>query len=274
MSWAADDSPHMETKQRRQAYVLPDGLMAYACLSGNGCFAVAVMALHLLQPELSPLNYAVSYYVYGAQGWLFTAGLLAWGLGSAALFLGLARSIRINSRIRGSICAGVGLSALAVWSACVLATGMFRADPWNKPPSATGLIHENAARVAFVALPLAALLLSHGLPSPEWRRTAVVLRLFAVMILISLIVFFASLLPISDSFSPPVLFGLTERLLLATYAAWLCAAATGLLRSTFSKRGHLEPIPERLALDAHIASKPPVIQFREKEVNNEHSASD
>ena len=91
--------------------------MAYACLSGNGCFAVAVLALHLLQPELSPLNYAVSYYVHGAQGWLFTAGLLAWGLGSAALFLGLARSIRIHSRLRGSIRAGVGLSALAVWSA-------------------------------------------------------------------------------------------------------------------------------------------------------------
>jgi hypothetical protein len=222
----------METKQRRQAYILPEGLMAYACLSGNGCFAVAVLALHLLQPELSPLNYAVSYYVHGAQGWLFTAGLLAWGLGSAALFLGLARSIRIHSRIRGSIRAGVGLSALAVWSAGVLATGMFRADPWNKPPSMTGLIHENAARVAFVAMPLAALLLSHGLRrAPEWRRIAGVLRLFAALILISLLVFFASLLPISDSFSPPVLFGLTERLLLATYAAWLCAAAVGLRRA-------------------------------------------
>jgi hypothetical protein len=232
MSWAADDSSHMETKQRRQAYILPEGLMAYACLSGNGCFVVAVLALHLLQPELSPLNYAVSYYVHGAQGWLFTAGLLAWGLGSAALFLGLAWSIRIHSRIRGRIRAGVGLSALAVWSAGVLATGMFRADPWNKPPSATGLIHENAARVAFVALPLAALLLSHGLRrAPEWGRIAGVLRLFAVLILISQLVFFASLLPISDSFSPPVLFGLTERLLLATYAAWLCAAAVGLRRA-------------------------------------------
>jgi len=266
------------TKQRRRAHSLSTGWLAYACLSGNGCFAVAVLALHLLQPELSPLNYAVSFYVHGAQGWIFTAGLLAWGLGSAALLLGLARSIRIHGRIHITILAGnAGLLGLAVWSAGVLMSGIFQADlPAQQyySPSTIGLIHENAARVAFVALPLAALLLSHGLPSPEWRRTAVVLRLFAVMILISLIVFFASLLPISDSFSPPVLFGLTERLLLATYAAWLCAAATGLLRSAFSKRGHLEPVPERLALDAHIASKPPVIQFREKEVNNEHSASD
>src|SRR5215813_5795620 len=103
----------METKQRRQAYSLSTGWLAYACLSGNGCFVAAVLALHLLQPELSPLNYAVSYYARGAQGWLFTAGLLAWGLGSAALFLGLARSVRIHRRVRGRIRAGVGLSALA-----------------------------------------------------------------------------------------------------------------------------------------------------------------
>jgi Protein of unknown function (DUF998) len=217
------------TKRRRQAYSLPTGWLAYACLSGNGCFAVAVLVLHLLQPERSPLNEAVSYYVHGAQGWLFTAGLLAWGVGSAALFLGLARTVRIHA-------GNAGLLGLAVWSAGVFTSGLFRADPagqWDKPLSAAALIHENAARVSFIALPIAALLLSHGLRrAPEWRRTAGVLYLLAVMIIVSLIVFIASLLPISDSLSPPILFGLTERMLLVVYAAWLCAAAIGLLRST------------------------------------------
>lgn len=118
----------------------------------------------------------------------------------------------------------------------MLTSGLFRADPpgqWETCPSAAGLIHENAARVSFIALPIAALVLSHGLRrAPEWRRTAGVLCLLAVMIMVSLIVFFASLLPISDSLSPPILFGLTERMLLAVYAAWLCAAAIGLLRAT------------------------------------------
>jgi hypothetical protein len=225
------------TKQRIQAYSLPTGWLAYACLMGNGCFAAAVLVLHLLQPELSPLNYAVSYYVYGAQGWLFTAGLLAWGIGSAALLLGLARTVRIHIRMPAG---NAGLLGLAVWSAGVLTTGLFRADPpgqWDKPPSAAGLIHENAARVSFIALPIAALLLSYGLRrAPEWRRTAGVMYLFAAMIIVSLIVFFASLLPISDSLSPPILFGLTERMLLAAYAAWLCAAAIGLLRSAHMSR--------------------------------------
>jgi hypothetical protein len=44
------------TKQRRKAYSLPTDWLAYVCLSGNGFFAVAVLALHLLQPERSPLN--------------------------------------------------------------------------------------------------------------------------------------------------------------------------------------------------------------------------
>jgi Protein of unknown function (DUF998) len=218
-----------KTKQRDHGYSLPTTWLAYACLSGNGCFVVAVLALHLLQPELSPLNEAVSYYVHGAQGWLFTAGLLAWGVGSAALLWGFARTIRIRAGI-------AGLLGLAVWSAGVLASGLFRADlreQWNNSPSVAGLIHENAARVSFIALPIAALLLSHGLRrAPEWRRTSSVLYLLALMIIVSLIVFFASLLPISDSLSPPILFGLTERMLLAVYATWLCAAAIGLLRST------------------------------------------
>jgi len=211
------------TKRRRQAYSLPTGWLAYACLSGNGCFAVAVLVLHLLQPERSPLNEAVSFYVHGAQGWLFTAGMLAWGVGSAALVLGLARTIRIRA-------GAAGLFGLAVWSAGVFTSGLFRADPpgqWGNSPSAAALIHENAARVSFIALPIAALLLSHGL-----RRAAGVLYLPAVMIIVSLIVFFASLLPVSDSLRPPILFGLTERMLLAVYSAWLCAAAIWLLRST------------------------------------------
>jgi len=154
--------------------------------------------------------------------------MVAWGVGSAALVLGLARTIRIRAG------AG-GLFGLAVWSAGVLTSGFFRADPpgqWGNSPSAAALIHENAARVSFIALPIAALLLSHGLRrAAEWRRTAGVLYLPAVMIIISLIVFFASLLPVSDSLRPPILFGLTERMLLAVYSAWLCAAAIWLLRS-------------------------------------------
>src|SRR5262245_40866455 len=106
----------MDTKQLGQACSLSTSWLAYVSLSGNGCFAVAVLALHLLQPDLSPLNYAVSYYVHGAHGWLFTAGLLAWGIGSAALFLGLVRSVRIWAGY-------AGLLALAVWSIGVLATG-------------------------------------------------------------------------------------------------------------------------------------------------------
>src|SRR5215204_2752788 len=83
--------------------------LGYASLLGNGCFVIAVIALHLLQPELSPLHEAVSYYVHGAHGWLLTFGLLAWGLGSVALLAGLTLTIR---RLAGKAVLG----GLAIWS--------------------------------------------------------------------------------------------------------------------------------------------------------------
>src|SRR5262245_33648137 len=53
---------------------------AYASLLGSGCFTIAVLALHLMQPERSPLNEAVSFYVHGTHSWLLTVGLLAGAL--------------------------------------------------------------------------------------------------------------------------------------------------------------------------------------------------
>jgi Protein of unknown function (DUF998) len=216
-----------------RAYSLSTNWLAYACLFGNGCFAVAVLALHLLQPGLSPLNEAVSCYVHGTHGWLLTVGLLAWGLGSGALLVGLARTVRIRV-------GKAGIWGLAVWSVGVLIGGLFPADPpghWDKPPSVAGLIHGNAALVAFIALPIAAFMLARGLRRvPEWRRIAGVLYTLAIATFVSLIAFFMSLVPVLVSPGPPILLGLTERILLAVYVAWIGVAAIGLRTSADQTR--------------------------------------
>ena len=49
-----------------------------------------MLALHIVQPGLSPLHEAMSYYVHGRHGWLTTLGLLSLGIGSLALTIALA----------------------------------------------------------------------------------------------------------------------------------------------------------------------------------------
>src|SRR5262245_24268168 len=110
-----------------------------------GClvFIAGVTALHALQPELSPLSDAVSYYVHGPYGWLVTLSLIALGIGSLAITIALARSAhQPHSR--------VGLVALALWSLGALLGGVFPADPmgtWDQPPSISGSIHGVSAMI-------------------------------------------------------------------------------------------------------------------------------
>jgi hypothetical protein len=190
---------------------------------------IAVLVLHLLQPERSPLNEAVSFYVHGAHGWLLTVGLVAWSLGSVALLAGLAR-------IFGAWIGSSGFWGLVVWSLGTLLGGVFPADPpghWDQPPSVAGLIHGNAALVAFVSFPIAALVLARRLRHhPQWHRVAGTLSALALAALISLAAFIASLVPVFISPGPPKLLGLTERILLAVYVAWLSVTAIGLLTTS------------------------------------------
>jgi hypothetical protein len=217
----------------------PSGQLAIASLGGIGCFTVAILALHWLQPGLDPLDEAVSYYVHGAQGWLPTVGLIGLGLGSLALTAGLAQSVDGPG-------ARVGCWCLAVWSLGALLGGIFPTDPpgnWSKPPSTAGLIHGNAALLAFVALPVAAILLERALRhDPRWRRAVGILRALAIAAATSLIAFLTSLSTVFLSPGPPTLLGLTERILLTVYAAWLGAASVGLMRLDRDRpRGRFRP---------------------------------
>jgi len=92
-----------------------------------------------------------------------------------------------------------------------------------------GIIHGNAAMLAFVALPLGALLLGSAFRRDErWRREARLIQGLAVAAGISLILFMASLAPVFVRPGPPVLLGLSERILLAVYAGWLAAVGVGI----------------------------------------------
>jgi hypothetical protein len=97
---------------------------------------------------------------------------------------------------------------------------------WSDPPSPAGLIHGVAALVGFLALPLAALALAWGLrDDPGWREAGKHLVPLGILCAMSLLAFFISLWPTLGANRPPVLLGLTERVLLAAYIAWLTTSA-------------------------------------------------
>jgi Protein of unknown function (DUF998) len=199
--------------------------MGQLALAGLLVFVAAVLILHAAQPELSPRDDAVSYYVHGRLGGLLTAGLAALGLASLALAAGLARVVPA---------ARVGRWLLGVWGVGALLGALFRADPpgrWSEPPSVAGMIHGNAAIAAFVALPIAALVLSRALRHQgQWRPHARLLTGLAVAAAVGLGLFTASLVPVFVRPGPPILLGASERLLLACYVAWLAAVGVGLLK--------------------------------------------
>src|SRR5262245_58374587 len=115
---------------------------------------------------------------------------------------------------------------------------------WQPPPpyqgraSAGGVWRSGASAccslaVAFVALPVAALCLAWSFRrDPQWRPCAGVLLALALAAAVSLLAFMASLAPVFVSPGPPTLLGITQRILLAVYAAWLGVVAIGLLRAS------------------------------------------
>jgi hypothetical protein len=199
-----------------------EGRLGQGVLAAVAGFAGSVTALHAAQPELDPLTEAVSYYVHGTSGEWLTVSLLVLGLGSLAL----ARLLRRTYEGAG---AGIVSGGVAVWGCGLVVGAAFPADPrgsWSGPPSVAGLVHGGAALLAFLALAAAALTLARGLRAdPAWRPAGRSLVPLGVACVLGLAGFFASLWPTLGAERPPVLLGLTERLLLAAYSAWLWASA-------------------------------------------------
>ncbi|GEM_PF-5332884 len=92
----------------------------YAGMTGPALFVAATLFMHGVQPELSVLNDAVSYYMNGPFGWVLGFGLIAIGTGSLALWLAV-RRVHLKS--------AAGQAALVVWAIGAIVGGIFPPDP-------------------------------------------------------------------------------------------------------------------------------------------------
>lgn len=129
---------------------------------GGGVAVIVGLDLAYLG-EINPLRRTISEHGLGEQGWIFAlaVGLLA--AGSAAIGVALARR-----RLAGTF----GTIALMAWSAGLLVTASFPKHDWAVGPSLSGSIHRVGSLIAFLSLPIAALIIAR--PRRHRRGVSVV----------------------------------------------------------------------------------------------------
>ncbi|MBN6051289.1 DUF998 domain-containing protein, partial [Nonomuraea sp. RK-328] len=106
--------------------------------------------------EINPLRRTISEHGLGTYGWVFGLGVALLAAGSAAIGVALART-----RLAGAF----GTLALMAWSAGLLVTAWFPKHDWSVGPSLSGSIHRMGSLVAFLSLPVAALVIAR-----PWRH--------------------------------------------------------------------------------------------------------
>lgn len=195
--------------------------LAWLVIVTCGFTAGAVGLLHVLQPEMSPFERAISEYVHGRFGYLMTITFFSQSVGSVALG---AIAIRLgNAQRRGSI-GGVLFMVSAVGAAVA---GVFPADLAVAYPETTaGTIHAIAGLGRFLSLTVALPLLSSALvtkhQSPRATKSMVLLsRLFGLVFVVSIVV-----LANND------LFGLGQRTFITILLIWMLIAVYPLVVPT------------------------------------------
>jgi hypothetical protein len=122
-------------------------------------------SLHVLPPsaELDWTRRTISQYALMPNGWAFDAATLLLAAGSAAILVALHRAGRLT---RGA------LTALALWVIGLVGVVWFEKHNWQAGPSMSGDVHRVASVMAFLSLPIGALLAAGRAPGTARWVTA------------------------------------------------------------------------------------------------------
>ncbi|WP_250035792.1 DUF998 domain-containing protein [Paractinoplanes maris] len=134
-------------ESRAQGVVVSAGL-GVACVVGSlGFYA----ALHFVGPsaEVDWARRTISQYALLENGWWFDAATLLLAAGSVGVLV---------AALRAGVVRGGAAVALGLWVAGLVGVVWFEKHNWAAGPSIGGDIHRVASVVAFLSLPVAALL--------------------------------------------------------------------------------------------------------------------
>ncbi|GAA0469883.1 hypothetical protein Aca07nite_41140 [Actinoplanes capillaceus] len=212
-------------------------LTVYAGLAG---YVTAAGAADLINPDWSPVEAMVSHYAHADAGWLIPLALLSLATASAALLHRIVSGREPHptpqpaETARRTAGGKAATALLVVWIVALVLGALFPTDPygqWDRPPSTSGMVHGMAALLAFTSLPATAVLFTRTWRrDPRRRPAARRLTVTAALTVIAYVVLVVTFMDVQGSraltFGPwESLVGLTERLALWSYVAWLAVAA-------------------------------------------------
>ena len=177
---------------------------------------VIVALLHVIKPELDPSWRFVSEYAVGRFGWLMTLGFLAWAASCLALSVA-AWPVMTNARGRA------GARVLAIVGVALIVAGLFPQDPVTSTPdqaTTAGMLHALASIVGIPGVPIAAMLISSGLPADQDNRAVRIAAHGTWISLVLMIAYLAFAVPRAGGFDSSVYAGFMNRLVVVAYIVW------------------------------------------------------
>jgi len=192
---------------------LPTRFLAGTALAGLATFPAIVIALHIVQrADYHPLSDAVSQLADGRAGWLMWIAFCSAGTGLICFGI-LHRRLVERSRTAPVLLAAAGLLAYVA--------AVFHADPENATTTTLhDEIHQIASLVAFVFLIIAMFVSSRRFRlDSRWQHLARPTLIWASCALATLLLTL-TLNTVDDS-----LFGLGQRIFIATWLTWTIATS-------------------------------------------------
>jgi hypothetical protein len=189
---------------------------------------LVVIAMHFLQPEVSPLRVPISAYVFGAYGTLMTISYFVSCAAWLGLTYGLVSTLPLTRLTR--IASVVALFAVAG----SLIAGIFPMDFPPPPRTTAGRLHLMGGILTFPASALAAILFSRSMRRDgDWKRVSVVASAFSAGIVAAYILMVCSIFVLGFG-------GYAQRLLLAMLSGWKLVVGLHLTRiHRVSETSHL-----------------------------------
>ena len=198
--------------------------IAMMVIAGVLYFAVIIVALHFLRPDLDPISRPTSEYAVGRYGYLMSTAFFSMSLAAFILVVGLYQGITLAARSL------IGLVFLGLWGIGVLIAMIFPMDAEGALPTLSGMIHQVAAPFTFLSVTLGISLVSRRLKlDDQWRP------FYRPALFLSPIVWLGFAGTFLSFITQSGFMGLAQRITLATIVTWMLLAAFR-LRSVAARR--------------------------------------